>query len=155
MSAIFMPVPIPDSPKTGAIYALACDYVFRAIGRIFVVPAGFEFDGASIPPLLWPVIGSPFDPAFMQPALLHDWLYSSHLVTRREADVAFREQLVVNGVTDFRADLMFRAVRLAGWAAWRDTPQDAAYMEWLRDHITADGRNLETYGLCAPFSSPV
>lgn len=51
--------------------------------------------------------------------------------------------------------MMFRGVRLAGVFAWDDSPQDVAYMEWLRDHITADGRNLETYGLCAPFSSPV
>ena len=154
MSAIFMPVPIPDSPKTGAIYSLASDFVFKAIGRIFVLPAGFEFDGASIPPILWPVIGSPFDPAYMEAALLHDWLYSTHIVTRREADVAFREQLVAHGVTDFRADMMFRGVRLAGVFAWDDSPQDVAYMGWLRDHITADGRNLETYGLCAPLSSP-
>ena len=65
MSAIFMPVTEPDSPKTGAIYSLASDFVFKAIGRIFVLPAGFEFDGASIPPILWPVIGSPFDPCLL------------------------------------------------------------------------------------------
>jgi hypothetical protein len=138
-----------SSPKTASKYAISIDATYTVGGMSIAVPAGFEFDGASIPPLAWPIIGSPFDPRFVRAALLHDWIYSSHLMPRKEADIAFRDILLADGVGDWRAELMYRAVRLAGVASWPDSPEDVAYMAWLRDSIIASGRSLETYWLHA------
>ena len=138
-----------SSPKEGLSYSLVVDATYDVFGRSVVIPRGFEFDGASIPPLLWPVIGSPFDPRFVRAALIHDWLYSSHLIDRKTADRAFQAVLIADGVTDWRAGLMYSAVRAGGLVAWDDSPADAAYMAWLRARIVSDGRSLAEYSLLA------
>lgn len=137
------------SPKTGHTYALVADVEYDVFGRKVLIPAGFEFDGASIPPAFWPIIGSPFDPRFVRAALIHDWLYSSHLIDRGTVDRAFRAVLLADGVSHWRAQAMYSAVRAGGLVAWDDSPRDAAYMTWLRDLIVADGRSLSDYSLLA------
>ena len=148
MSFVYMtPAFDSQSPKTASKYAISSDATYLVGDVTLTVPAGFEFDGASIPPPVWPIIGSPFDPRFVRAALLHDWAYSSHLIGRKTADVAFRDILIADGVGEWRAELMYRAVRLAGAASWSDSPEDDAYMAWLRERIVADGRDLNDYGL--------
>jgi hypothetical protein len=51
------------------------DVVYQQDRRVFVVPAGFESDGASIPRFAWSIIGHPFKDEYCLPALLHDYLY--------------------------------------------------------------------------------
>lgn len=87
------------------------------------VPEGFNTDGASIPPLLWPVIGSPFRPRFVRAAVLHDWLYRTGTHTRSEADKIFREVLWNDGV-GWRAWVMWAGVRLGGWLFWHRVSED-------------------------------
>lgn len=147
MRAFLLPVVVTDSPKRRASYAVGHDAVHDVFGRQVLIPAGFEFDGASIPPLLWPVIGSPFDPRLIGAALIHDWLYSTHLTDRITADRAFRAQLIADGAGDWRAQAMYGAVRLAGSASWGDSDEDVAYMAYLRERIVAGGRYLSDYGL--------
>ena len=59
-------------------------------GKI-VIPAGFEFDGASIPDWIEKWIPkflfkfAPHDPRLNPPALVHDWLYTNHQVQRHMA----------------------------------------------------------------------
>ena len=150
MSGIYLTPSIhSDSPKDGMSYAIVVDTDYIVDGRKVTIPRGFEFDGASIPPLLWPVIGSPFDPRFVRAALIHDWLYSSHLIDRKTADKAFKAVLLEDGVSDWRASAMYSAVRAGGLYAWDDSPEDVAYMQWLRSRIVADGRSLSDYSLLA------
>jgi hypothetical protein len=150
MSGIYItPALDTGSPKQGYVYGVVADKPYDVFGRQVLVPAGFEFDGASIPPILWPIIGNPFDPKFCRAALLHDWLYSSHLIDRRAADKAFLAALIEDGVNEWRAQAMYSAVRAGGLTSWDDSEQDVAYMAWLRERIVADGRNLSDYGLIA------
>lgn len=83
-----------------------------------VVPQGFEFDMASVPRLLWPLIG----PHELSPAAtaLHDHLYDAGgPVSRREADRAFAELAARHQhVAEWRVTAAYLAVRLFGWLYW-------------------------------------
>ena len=109
-------------PDCGDRYILADDYSARVdVGgsTFFVdVPAGFPTDGASIPRRLWPVIGHPFAPIRMRAALLHDWIYSSHVLSRRDADVVYREVLIESGMFPLFAWIEWAVLRCAGWMHW-------------------------------------
>jgi hypothetical protein len=97
----------------------------------FVVPAGFDTDLASIPRALWWLI-SPGG-RHGKAAVLHDYLYRVRPrvsytgegfeavmdLARGQADRVFREAMREDGVGLLRAWVMWAAVRLFGWLAWR------------------------------------
>jgi Protein of unknown function (DUF1353) len=85
-------------------------------GRIFTVPVGFRTDLASVPrlPLAYLLAGGRASEA----AVVHDFLYRSHLVPRRLADGVFREAAAVTGVPAWLRWLMWAAVRAFGWRHW-------------------------------------
>lgn len=80
------------------------------------VPADFVFDGASVPRLLWPYADQE-GPAFGA-AVIHDYEYSTHPGTRKEADDRFFDNLRRYGIRRSKAWVMWFAVRSAGWASW-------------------------------------
>jgi len=141
------PALFSQSPKSITGYRVVYDVKY-AVGSItFRVPAGYEFDGASIPPFAWPVIGSPFHPEFMRAAVAHDWLYATHLTDRKTADGVFKAILLEDGTGEARAGLMYSAVRMAGKFSWADRPEDLAYLTYLRELIVSDGRDPDYYGI--------
>ena len=75
----------------------------------FEVPAGFISDGATVPRLLWPL----FPPVgkYLKATLVHDFLLTKNPRDRRTADMAFRQCLHSLGITPWRANVMFWAVR--------------------------------------------
>ena len=86
-------------------------------GEVTTVRAGFVFDFASIPRLLWPL----FPPAgdgrnlYGLAAAWHDWLLEhrrigGRAITRREADDLFLEIMLYVGVAPWVARVMYRAV---------------------------------------------
>lgn len=98
------------------------------------VPAGFEYDGASIPRAAWSIIGSPFAPEFMTAAVFHDWLYYTHTLNREDADQVLYDLLRENGVGAVKAGVIHRAVRMFGGAYWPNTNEDKEKMqEWTSD----------------------
>lgn len=84
----------------------------------YSVPAGFVTDFASIPRLLWSIIGHPAG-RYAQAAVLHDWLYATTAVSRAEADRIFGEAMQVLGVPSWQRWIMWCGVRLAGFVAYR------------------------------------
>ena len=97
-----------------------------AAGEISTIRAGFVFDFASIPRLLWPLAAPAGDGHnfYGLAAAWHDWLYAhrkigGRLITRREADALFLEIMLYVGVRPWLAQVMYRAVRLAGAFVWR------------------------------------
>lgn len=78
--------------------------------RYFVIPAGFETDGASIP---WWARWK-FDPwgRVGLSAVLHDYLLSLPTMPKWEADLAFLAALRSQGVPAFMSTLFYFAVRL-------------------------------------------
>lgn len=104
-------------------------YVFQATrpyriiedGQEVQIPAGFRFDAASVPRLVWPII-SPTELGVVAP-LVHDWLYRTGgqqgRFSRRAADRIFKRHMRAEGVADWKVQAAYAAVRLFGWRSWR------------------------------------
>jgi len=84
--------------------------------RRWVIPEGFVTDFASVPKPLTGLI--PRSGRHNAAAVLHDWLYVTRPLPRKEADRLFLEAMADSGVTIPHRGLMWAAVRLGGWAPW-------------------------------------
>lgn len=82
------------------------------------IHSGYRTDGASIPRLFWRLIGHPYLPSYLAPALAHDALYQAELADRRECDRTLYVQLLRNGVGRLPAWIIWAAVRLGGGFVW-------------------------------------
>lgn len=88
--------------------------------EIYVVPKGTKTDGASIPRILWRVVGHPLG-EYCQAAVLHDYLYQTGKVTRSRADELLYEGMEVLGwVKKWKMRIIYWGVRLGGWLPWRN-----------------------------------
>ena len=78
------------------------------------IPKGFIVNGASFPPLIYSIMGSPWGGRFAKPSVAHDWLYSiKH--NRKKSDLIFLEAMKVCKVPFWKRHVMFQALRLFGW----------------------------------------
>jgi hypothetical protein len=103
----------------------------RANGVQHETPVGFECDGGSIPRAAWWLVGHPLDGSYVRSCVTHDML--CHLArqglevevlpgewkpaTRAHADSVFLESLRCESLPEWKARLMYSAVR-AG-ALWK------------------------------------
>ena len=90
----------------------------------FMVFAGFDTDLASIPRPFRNLV-SQF--AGIQQAIAHDFAYRGHTtLTKAEADRLFYEGLRTpgSGVSRFKAELMYLAVKVGGRGAWTGMDQE-------------------------------
>ena len=110
------------SPVPGTeLYVLDEQYsiVLPVSGRLLTISKGFTTDGASIPRLFWSLVGSPFDPDYMAPALCHDALYEAELMERQACDMEFKALLDINSkAAMYKSDVFYRAVRFGGFFVW-------------------------------------
>jgi hypothetical protein len=99
---------------------------FRCITSlgVIVVPANTLCDGASIPRIMWPIIGHPLD-EYLEDAVLHDFLYSPTNTdfSRAEADLIFRETMWNRDISRPKLIAMYAAVRAFGWRSFQGQPQ--------------------------------
>ena len=103
------------------------DWKYRMNGNEYIIPAGFQFDGASIPKFLRTF----FSPVgvLLVGGLVHDYMYKYSalkrtgkggllLVDQKKADQIFRDiNIEVNGFY-FMNYLSYWSLRLGGWVAW-------------------------------------
>jgi hypothetical protein len=105
-------------------WILAADLVYQSdvAKRTFTVPAGFQTDLASVPrlPLVFLLAGD----CAREAAVVHDYLYSTHLVDRATADAVLREASAVTGVPAWRRTLMYWGVRMGGASHWELQPAE-------------------------------
>jgi hypothetical protein len=136
-------VPIRDS-RGKELYRLEVDwaYVWYADGVAWRirVPAGFVYDGASVPRVGSLLLGIYPDGLQRAAALVHDYFYRHRGLlpagnfcknvgagwepvpvrwTRAEVDKLFANMLAVAGVGKLRRRTMYLAVRAAGWLYWK------------------------------------
>lgn len=105
-------------------YALVQPFVFVDVDCVYVVPAGFRMDLASIPRLCQGAMDATNRVA--KGAVIHDWLYATRgcvvpghpHITRARADMVLRRGLIANGVSEEQAAIMWDAVRIGGRDAW-------------------------------------
>lgn len=88
--------------------------MFSAVG----VPVGYECDGASIPSWLRWLCGHNTDEPRVIAAIVHDYCYETHCVSRAEADLMYRENLIALGISRIRAYAEYYAVRVFGGSHW-------------------------------------
>lgn len=95
---------------------------FKFRGHVFVIPRGFEFDGASIPRIFRSSVASPLDPETARAGLVHDFIYRTQPEgwTRAEADLMFLCFLLEDGLPVRKALKAYFGVRIGGWVAWSD-----------------------------------
>lgn len=103
---------ITISPVKGSVnkYSLVRSVSFDVSGVTYIIPEGFEFDGASIPRFFWSYIGHPFSPRFVKASLIHDYMCNGQF-DRKIADRKFKELLKEAGVPSWKASIMYSAVR--------------------------------------------
>jgi hypothetical protein len=112
----FEPGSLTVSRVDANTWALVDPLVYRGKWQVFVVPAGFHTDFATVPrPVVWLI---PRFGAYTLAAILHDWLCTEGIrtgaVTSREADGIFRRVMRESGVPVLRRWLMWCGVR---WGA--------------------------------------
>jgi hypothetical protein len=91
--------------------------------EVITPKAGFETDFASTPRILWrlfPPTGHGKNSAYGKAAVIHDWLYFLGNKTRKECDDIFYIALIAEGIPNWKANIMWAAVRVGGWSAWND-----------------------------------
>lgn len=85
-------------------------------GMVITVPAGFRTDLASVPrlPMVYWLTGD----CAREAAVVHDYLYSTHLVSRKTADAVLKEASAVTGVPAWRRIMMWAGARAFGGSHW-------------------------------------
>ena len=112
------------------------DWYFCVGRRCVWIPAGYIFNGASIPGPLWP-IGSPFEPCLQAGALAHDFLYLTHLVSRSTADDILYHLLRQGGkVNSARAHVIWLGVRGFGQIGWHNFADDRRDLNDLKTIVS-------------------
>ena len=110
--------PLRLEATTPGRWMLTSDLIWHSDTERYVVPAGFETDLASVPRLLRCVLNR--NGASRRPAVLHDALYRTQVVSRARADEIFRQALEAEGVIAPGIALYWLGVRVGGWVAWRN-----------------------------------
>ncbi len=83
-----------------------------------IVPAGFTTDGASIPRIVWTIIGSPWSGRYARASVVHDYLYQTMQFTRYQTDLIFYQAMGILGVPRWKRSLMHFSVRSVAWLCW-------------------------------------
>lgn len=82
----------------------------------YEVPAGFITDLASIPRVFRWLLEQ--NGGSRRAAVLHDYLYRTHVTSRAQADELFSKALKAEGVNPIGGFLYWAGVRLGGWAVY-------------------------------------
>lgn len=110
--------PLPDGRNWVLVEEFDYDVGAEGSGDTVHVPAGFVTDFASVPQFLWSIL--PYWGKYGKAAVVHDYLYSTHQKTKQETDRVFLEAMLVEGTPKSKAEIMYWAVRLFGFWAWRN-----------------------------------
>lgn len=119
-----MKIEIHQATENGDIITLLEPLVVEWQGRVLIVPACFQSDGASVPQFLWSTVSPAIDPRTIRGAVAHDYLYRMTPAgwTRKMADEMFYDLIRADGLGWWRAQKVYWGVRLFGGSSWRDKP---------------------------------
>jgi hypothetical protein len=108
----------------GNLWRLLAPFVYYSenLGREITVPAGFITDFASVPrlPVAYLLAGGEANEA----AVIHDYLYKTHIVDRETSDAILDEAMAASGQPWWRRKLMWAGVRLFGGTPYADDLAD-------------------------------
>lgn len=112
-------VPTPWLTGRATRWMVAEDWWVCIDGTWLCVPAGYIFNGSSIPWWLWWLFPPTYGPAW-EASCLHDYFYS-HLygrVSKVFADAAFRSVMLYRGARKWVANIFHSAVSRFGRGGW-------------------------------------
>lgn len=118
-----MMVDIHRENERGDIVRLVKPLKIRFQQHSFVIHAGFDCDGVSVPRFAWPIVSPCIDPRSIRAGIAHDYIYRVHPDgwTRAQADLMFVCFLIEDGLSVPRALIAYMAVRLFGRIAWKNS----------------------------------
>lgn len=107
-----------DAAQGRGEWVLDADFAYwSSVARMRITaPKGFQTDFASVPRL--PVVFWLCGDTSTEAAVIHDWLYTSKIVSRRTADAVLREAGKVSGVPAWRRWMIWAGVRAFGQGPW-------------------------------------
>ena len=94
-------------------------------GELWLAQAGSIINGASIPPIFWPIIGSPYVGKYRRSTVLHDVHCAERTEPHEAVHKMFLEAMLADGVEKDLARTMFRAVWNFG-PKWDENGNDLA-----------------------------
>jgi hypothetical protein len=106
--------------KGGRKVRINTEYHFLLDDVEYIIPAGWISDGASIPRLLWPVLGSPFVGKHRAGCILHDFLYWKNVESQNYSDLCMYHKNRLDGVGWIKANLLYTGLCIGGWVAWNN-----------------------------------
>jgi hypothetical protein len=85
------------------------------------VPIGFVTDLATVPRIFWSII--PRAGVYGYAAVIHDYLYRTATVNKKEADLIFLKIMTEHGVKRWKRLMMYWAVKFFGFIDWNRNRQ--------------------------------
>lgn len=79
---------------------------------VIKVPAGFVTDLTSIPRFFWTIL--PPHGQYAKAAIIHDYLYTNAIGSKKYADDVFFEAMTILGVARWRKHVIYYAVKIFG-----------------------------------------
>ena len=130
-----IPYPVIQGNSDDETYHLEKKYyAILPDGKMLTVEAGFSFDGASIPEILYSFIGDPYSGRYVRAAFIHDCLYASELLPRKECDNIFLEIMKEHGVNWAEAKLDVSSCESRRSEVWADHTDES--ISEARKYIT-------------------
>ncbi len=117
------------------VFILSEDKTVESLGYSVTVKKGFDFDGASIPKLLWSIYGSPLNGNYVVASLIHDGLYASQKVSKSISDKIFLDIMKQSNVGYIKRTSMYLAVRVFGGKDWKEASE---YKDEYMDYVNVN-----------------
>lgn len=105
---------IGHDDEMGDVIYLVTPIRFEFKGETYEIPSGFASDGMSVPRFFWRVLSPKLDFKTLIPSLIHDYMYTYHIGTRKEADEYYYDNLIANGFGKIKSSLVYWGVRIGG-----------------------------------------
>lgn len=103
--------PLVTMDEDGRTLILERAFSFKdAAGKTWRVPKGTRVDGASIPKVFWSLIGGPLEGQYRNASIIHDYYCDTKLRAWKDVHRNFYEGMIVGGVAESKAKLMYFAV---------------------------------------------
>jgi len=102
---------------------LVYDFTVSTRYGSITVPANFLYDGSSMPTFGQLLLNlTPFEPRVRAASLVHDYLYATHQLTKKQSDTVYYDLLILNGVNKIKANVSFKGLWFGGRRSWRNGP---------------------------------
>lgn len=111
---------ILTDPERGDIIRLVTPIKFEYKGVKYEIPAGYDSDGMSVPRMFWRVLSPKINAKTLISSIVHDWMYSEKICSRKETDEFYYENLVKNGFGKVKSYLVYIGVRIGGGSHWKN-----------------------------------